>query len=253
MASFVQLLANYAGLIYVACAVVIALYLREIVVARGDRKQALYSLEREAAGTRMARGTLMIGVFMALALGTYLLATYIAPEMQAALAAATPTPQFVLNTKTPTATFQPTPTRTPRATATPTGEAPPTQVIAQTVEAPTPTSPPLLISNCPDPNAQLTAPIAGQTFNGPIQLRGTADAPNFAFYKFTLRGPATGGLEVTAGDVVREPRRETVLGELDATTLLAQPGDYVVGLVVVDNTGNELPHCTVSIIVQPAP
>jgi hypothetical protein len=98
---------------------------------------------------------------------------------------------------------------------------------------------------------QIVAPIAGQAFNGPIQVRGTADAPNFAFYKFTLSGPATDDVTQTAGDVVRAPVRDGVLGAIDVTNLLTAPGVYVLGLVVVDNTGNELPHCTVPIVIQP--
>jgi hypothetical protein len=116
-------------------------------------------------------------------------------------------------------------------------------------EAPTPTALPLPAA-CPDPNAQIVAPVAGQVFSGEIQVRGTADAPNFAFYKLTLNGPATGNVTQTAGDVVHAPVRGGVLGAIDPANLLSQPGIYVVGLVVVDNTGNELPHCSVSIVVQ---
>lgn len=255
MVFFLQLLANYAGLIYVVCIIGAVLYLREIMVARQAGRKALYSLEREAAGTRMARGTLMIGAFGLVALATYLLSTYVAPTLEAAAEAATPTPQFVLATKTPTPTYQPSPTRTPRPTETPTGSAPPPTVAAPgaATEAPTPTPPVALVANCPDPNVQLVAPVAGQTFSGPIQLRGTADAPNFAFYKFTIRGPATNDAEVTAGEVVRTPMRDNVLGEIDAGALLQQPGQYLISLVVVDNTGNELPHCTVPVLIQPAP
>ena len=82
-------------------------------------------------------------------------------------------------------------------------------------------------------------------------MRGTAQTPNFAFYKLTLNGPATGGVTQTAGDVMRTPVQGGVLGAIEATGLLSQPGVYIVGLVVVDNTGNELPHCDVSIVVQP--
>jgi hypothetical protein len=42
-----------------------------------------------------------------------------------------------------------------------------------------------------------------------------------------------------------------VLGAIDVTNLLSQPGNYILGLVVVDNTGNELPHCDVPIVIQP--
>jgi hypothetical protein len=253
MAFFVQLLANYAGLIYLACVVGVFVYFREILAAQQASRNALYSLEREAAGARTGRAVLMIAVFLAIGGGTYLVKTQIAPNLPAGEPNETPTPSFLLPTESPTPTFQPSPTRTPRPTATPTGQAPPTEAApALQAATPAPTPPALPAAVCPDPNVQLVAPVAGQTFTGTIQLRGTADAQNFAFYKFTLTGPGTGNVEQTAGDVVREPRRDTVLGEINPAGLMAQPGVYIVALVVVDNTGNELPHCTVPVIIQPA-
>jgi hypothetical protein len=229
------------------------LYLREIFAARLDRKQSLYSLEREAANARASRGVLMIFVLGLLAGATYVLSTFVAPTLTTAQPETTPTPPFTLTTETPTPTFQPSPTRTPRPTLTPTGQAPAPLEPTPPAEAasPTPTAPPLPPASCPDPNVQLVAPVAGQTFNSPIQLRGTADSPNFAFYKFTLKGPATNEVALTVGEVVREPRREAVLGDIDTVNLLAQPGLYVISLIVVDNTGNESPACSVPVIIQP--
>jgi hypothetical protein len=176
------------------------------------------------------------------------LANVVEPQLQTD-EAPTPTAAFTLPTTTPTPTFQPTPTRTPRPpTATP-GTPTPTVAGAPT-ETPAPTAPPP-VANCPDPNVQIVAPVAGQVFSSEIQVRGTANAPNFAFYKLTLNGPATGGVTQTAGDVVRTPVQGGVLGAINPASLLSQPGVYIVGLVVVDNTGNELPHCSVSIIIQP--
>jgi hypothetical protein len=250
MAFFVQLLASYAGLIYIALGVGAVFYVREILVARQDLQQSLYSLEREAASSRLWRSILMLGVLGLIAFATFVLSTVVAPQLPTDEARATPTAAFTLPTNTPTPTFQPTPTRTPRpptevpGTPTPTIEGVP-------AATPTPTAVPLPVASCPDPNVQIVAPVAGQVFSSEIQVRGTADAPNFAFYKLTLNGPATGGVTQTAGDVVRTPVQGGVLGAIDPTNLLSQPGVYVVGLVVVDNTGNELPHCDVSIIVQP--
>jgi hypothetical protein len=250
MASFMQLLANYAGLIYIVLIVGAVFYIREIFAARQDLQQSLYSLEREAASSRLWRSIVMLGVLALIAFATFFLSTVVAPQMVTDEARATPTAVFTLPTTTPTPTFQPTPTRTPRPpTATP-GTPTPT-IEGAPSEAPTPTAPTVPVANCPDPNVQIVAPIAGQVFSGEIQVRGTATAPNFAFYKLTLNGPATNGVTQTAGDVVRTPVEGGVLGAIDPASLLSQPGVYVLGLVVVDNTGNELPHCTVSIVVQP--
>ncbi len=250
MAFFVQLLANYAGLIYIALIVGAVFYIREIIAARQDLQQSLYSLEREAANSRLWRGVLMLGVLALIALATFVLSTVVAPQVTTDEGRATPTAAFTLPTNTPTPTFQPTPTRTPRPpTATP-GTPTGTPNGAPT-EAPTPTAPAVPAANCPDPNVQIVAPVAGQVFSSEIQVRGTAQAANFAFYKLTLNGPATNGVTQTAGDVVRTPVENGVLGAIDPMNLISQPGVYVLGLVVVDNTGNELPHCNVSIVVQP--
>lgn len=250
MAFFVQLFANYAGLIYIALIVGAVFYVREIIAARQDLQQSLYSLEREAASSRLWRSILMLGVLGLMAAATFVLSTVVAPQVITDEGRVTPTAAFTLPTTTPTPTFQPTPTRTPRPPTVTPGTPTPTLAGAAT-EAPTPTPPSLPVANCPDPNVQIVAPVAGQVFSGEIQVRGTAQAPNFAFYKLTLNGPATNGVTQTAGDVVRTPVEGGVLGAIDPTNLLSQPGVYVLGLVVVDNTGNELPHCEVSVVVQP--
>jgi hypothetical protein len=250
MAFFVQLLANYSGLIYIALIIGVAFYLREIFSARQELQQSLYSLEREAANSRLWRGIMMLFLLGFIAVAIFVMSNVIAPGLATDTERATPTPPFILTTTTPTPTFQPTPTRTPRpptlapGTLFPTIEGAPTATLS-------PTPAPLPSSSCPDPNVQIVAPIAGQAFSGPIQVRGTADAPNFAFYKFTLSGPATNNATQTAGDVARAPVRNGVLGAIDTTNLVTAPGVYVLGLVVVDNTGNELPHCTVPILIQP--
>ena len=250
MAFFVQLFANYAGLIYIALIVGAVFYVREIIGARQDLQQSLYSLEREAANSRLWRSILMLGLLGLIAVATFVLSTVVAPQVITDEGRVTPTAAFTLPTNTPTPTFQPTPTRTPRPpTATP-GTPTPT-IEGAPRESPTPTRAALPAANCPDPNVQIVAPVAGQIFSSEIQVRGTADAPNFAFYKLTLNGPATGSVTQTAGDVVRTPVHGGVLGAIDPANLLNQPGVYIVGLVVVDNTGNELPHCDVAIVVQP--
>jgi hypothetical protein len=249
MAFFVQLLANYAGLIYIALIVGVVFYFREIIGARPDQQQSLYSLEREAANNRLWRSILVLGLLGLIAFATFILSTVVAPQVLSDEGRVTPTAAFKLPTDTPTPTFQPTPTRTPRPPTSTPGTPTPTLQNAAT-EEPTPTPLALPVLACPDHNAQIVAPVAGQVFGGEIQVRGTADAPSFAFYKLTLNGPATGGVTQTVGDVVRAPVRDGVLGAIDPTNLLSQPGVYMLGLVVVDNTGNELPHCTVSIVVQ---
>src|SRR5512143_3451017 len=153
MAVFVQLLANYAGLIYIALIVGAVFYIREILVARQDLQQSLYSLEREAANSRLWRGIVMLGVLGLIAFATFVLSTVVAPQVVTDETRATPTAAFTLPTNTPTPTFQPTPTRTPRPpTATP-GTSTPATAGAPTA-APTPTPVVTSAAQCADAHVQ---------------------------------------------------------------------------------------------------
>src|SRR5512138_1406169 len=108
MTFFVQLLANYAGLIYIALIVGAVFYVREIIGARQDLQQSLYSLEREAANNRLWRSILVLGLLGLIAIATFVLSTVVAPQVAIEDGRATPTPPFKLPTDTPTPTFQPT-------------------------------------------------------------------------------------------------------------------------------------------------
>jgi hypothetical protein len=250
MAFLIQLLANYAGLIYIGCAIGAAFAVRDILAARSEALLTRFSLEREAASSRIVRSSIMVVLFIGLAIVTLILASNVAPNLPRA-SSSTPTPSFALPTGTATPTIQPTPTRKPTLTPAPTRAGP--SSITTTPEPPTlePTLLPLPPVSCPAPNVQLTAPASGQIVSGEFQLFGTANAPNFAFYKFTLKGPGTNEVELTAGEPVREAKQAAVLGSLDPSIYFNQPGVYLVGLVVVDNTGSEYPHCVLPIVIQP--
>lgn len=249
MTFLIQLLANYAGLIYIGCAIGAAFAVRDILAARAEMQITRFSMEREAASSRSVRSSIMVLLFSGLAIVTLILANNIAPNLPLA-SSGTATPAFVLPTGTAKPTIQPTPTRKPTLTPAPTSSVP--SLITTTPEPPTlePTLLPLPSVSCPAPNVQLTVPVPGQIVSGEFQLFGTASAPNFAFYKFTLKGPGTNDLELTAGEIVREAKQAAVLGSLDPSIYFNQPGLYLVGLVVIDNTGSEYPHCVIPIVIQ---
>lgn len=252
MAFLFQLLVNYAGLIYIGCAIGAVLSIRDILVARVELQTTRYSLEREAASNRIVRGSIMVVLFTGLLIVTLILANNVAPKLLLESTQSTATPSFLLPTSTATPTIQPTATHKPTLTPVPTSATPALSVATPAPPTIEPTALPLPPVSCPAPNVQLTAPTPGQIVSGEFQFFGTADAPNFAFYKFTLKGPGTNNIELTAGDPVHEAKRNAVLGSIDLSIYLNQPGVYLVGLVVVDNTGSEYPHCIIPIVVQAA-
>ncbi len=102
-------------------------------------------------------------------------------------------------------------------------------------------------SGCQNPNVTLVKPTAGETLLGGYEVRGTANIPNFAFYKVEISGAATSGAWVTlvVGNV---PQPGGVLGTFD--TQPYQPGEYAFRLVVTDNVGQPAPACVIVVVFQ---
>lgn len=250
MAVLVKFISNYAVWIYAACAIAAVFLLRVAILARRERRQAAFNLEREAALNRTHSALRWAVLVLAIMGVTYFISHYLSVAVEPIIAEAdpTPTPIFLLDTPTPTPgpTSPPidtptiTPTPRPRATMRPTPTPPPPTVTAPTA-AVVAVAPPA----CPDSRAVLIEPGVGQRINGAVQLVGTAQTEGFEYYKIEFK-PAAGG-----GDFGFYLRRETPvqngpLGVWDASGL--PPGDYILRLVTVDNTGN-FGQCSVQVTV----
>jgi hypothetical protein len=95
----------------------------------------------------------------------------------------------------------------------------------------------------------ISEPKDGDTISGVVVVRGTADIPNFGFYKYEIARPGeTVWLSINAGE---QPVREDVLGEW--VTSVLPPGDYNLRLVVADNQGKFLPACIIQVRVIAEP
>jgi hypothetical protein len=89
----------------------------------------------------------------------------------------------------------------------------------------------------------ITAPEPGDEVKGTVELIGTADIPNFGFFKYEVTPLGTESwATVSAG---RVPVRNDRLGDWDTTTLAN--GDYFLRLVLTDNIGTALEPCVIAI------
>jgi murein DD-endopeptidase MepM/ murein hydrolase activator NlpD len=104
--------------------------------------------------------------------------------------------------------------------------------------------------DCGDPSATITNPQAGTVLRGTFAVYGTAQHPNFSFYRLQISGGGTDGSEfLTLDDIHPAPVITGQLGIINTNAF--EPGDYWLRLTVVDQTGNYLPQCT--LLVQFAP
>jgi hypothetical protein len=256
MILLLRLIATYALWIGIAGFVALAYYLRELVLARRESGQSLFGLEREAARQRQVRALLMLVLVFSILAVTGVIVYNVAPRLDALPEPPGATPSGPLVATPPTSgaplpgeSLTPSPTvpaqLTPGPGATPSGSPEPSPTSAEESPTPAPTAPP--VAGCEDPNQYISAPASGTIVDGVVQIYGTADIPAFEYYKFEISGDATGGQwEFIAAS--RQPVRNGQLGTWD--TSIRAPGSYQFRLVVVDNTGNFPPPCTIELIIQ---
>ncbi len=153
----------------------------------------------------------------------------------------------------PTATFTPEPpTPEPPTPVPPTPEPPtpepPTPEPELPTETPVPPAPQVFAPSCAEVRSALLSPGVNQVLSGVVGLSGTAEIDAFDYYKleFAPGANAGGGFVYFGGQ--SNPVSGGQLGALDTTSL--PNGEYTLRLTVVDQTGNYLTPCDVSVVIQ---
>jgi hypothetical protein len=204
------------------------IYLRKFIVAWQELRGASFGLERENAQARLNQAATVLVLLLSMAVTVFVLVSFIAPEVPGA---------------------SPLPTPTLNLLATPTGTLPPTtQEAGGGVEQPTATPGPVAGATeqgCLEGQIEISSPQAGQEVSGVVEITGTVDIPNFGFYMFEMKHPdETKWLTIQAGDI---PHQAEKLGDWDTRRL--SPGEYQLGLVVVDNQGKSYSPCVINLRV----
>lgn len=250
-----RLIARYAIVFYVLGAVGALLYIWSAFQARRRKDVALFSLEREDAANQRLRSWLMAGVCVLLAFGVYGINSFVVPNLPAEQAEEmplisllfTPSPSPTLPstaapTALPTATYAPVPTVAPIAT--PLNGMPDTPPPSPTVEGEVQG----IEAACSSAGTQIVSPSNGDYLSGVVEVLGTANLPNFSFYKFEIQWPDSDEwVTLQSFDV---PVAGGLLGYWDTTSLAQQPGTYKFRLVVVDDTGNFPEPCLITVVIE---
>jgi hypothetical protein len=268
MGIVIQSVANYAPWIYAICGLVALYQLYKIWAVRAERKQAVFSLEREKA-INDTYSILAIALILLMTMGfTYFMSTTLAqavePLVNEALVPTPALPFIVTPTNTPlAATPTPTWTVTPASgeiiasgeitpTAEPQEELPPTEetpVAVVEIPTATPVPAPIVVApDCPDQRALLIRPGQNEVVSGDLNIIGSATHESFQFFKVeaALGANATDGWQHMGGG-----NAPVVSGFLTTiNTRLLSNGTWTLRLVVVDLTGNFPPPCQVTVTVQ---
>jgi hypothetical protein len=259
----IQHIANYAPWIYFVCGMIALYQLYRTWLVRAERRQAVFSLEREKA-VRDLGSIFSTALFLLLVMGiTYFTSTTLVKALEPL--AATTDATFLEGELGVGPNFPPTPTNTPSGqtlVATPAAQMlepslqPTTIGITQTTtsEAVTPTAIPptatpapiVQAPACPDAHAIILRPGMNETVSGSISMVGTATHDSFQYYKVEYAPAGANNFSYLAGD--KNPVVNGFLATINTNTL--GNGAWTLQLTVVDQTGNWPPPCQVTILVS---
>jgi len=221
MIAILHFFTGYAFLIYLLLLVGIMFAIRSLIRARYEMGESLYGLERELALRHTNQAVAALSLIIFLALAELVLMVFLAPNIPAITLLVTPTMNPLV---TPTNTISPD--------------------LLTTLGVTTPLSTPTArATGCIPGQIMITTPKPGDVIQGKVTLVGTANIPNFGFYKYEF-SPLGSDVWSTI-QANREVKQDAKLGSWDTSEIL--PGDYNLRLVVIDNQGNTLPACIVPV------
>jgi hypothetical protein len=202
-------------------------YLRKFILAWQELQGASFGLERESAQSRLNQSASAMVLLLTMAVAEFVLISFIAPALPGAASLPTPTLNLLA---TATITL-------PAAAPQPLGTAAATPLLIPELPSG---------SGCIPGQLEVTLPNAGEEVSGVVPVVGTANIPNFGFYKFEIKRPSeTIWLTIQAGNA---PVQGGKLGDWDTTRL--SPGEYQLGLVVVDNQAQASQPCVIQVRVS---
>ncbi len=186
-------------------------------------RNSVYGLEREFALQRLVRSTLFGMAVLGLVLAEFFITTFIIPTLPASDILPTPTLNLLV---TPAVTLPP-------------------DAATQVASLPTQAAPSGM-SGCVPDRIMLTSPKPGAVVSGIVELIGTADVPNLAFFKYEISSLGSNvWATISAGDKIV---KNDGLGVWDTTTL--PNGDYFLQLVLIDNAGQTIEPCVIAVRVE---
>ena len=217
MGAIYRFLDTYSPLVYIALAIAGLYAFRRMWRTWREWRDAVYSLEREFALNNLGKATSFGFLVLLLFFAEFYVSTFIVPSLPATDILVTPTLDLLA---------------TPFETASANGT-----VVLETPQAQTG------MSGCVPDEIMLTSPKPGEPISGTVVLNGTADVPNFGFYKFEFSPVGTDlWTTISAGT---EPVRDEKLGEWN--TINRPNGDYFLQLVIIDNVGQTLEPCVIAV------
>lgn len=201
----------------------ILIYGRKFSVGLREWQKSVFGLERTVAQRKLIRATTGLTLLIMLVIGEFLLVTVVGPRLPSVVQLSPPTPDpFATSTGTPVAENQ---------------VIRPTATVGQD----------MLTSECIEGVTEITFPSEGDSVSGTVELIGSVNIENFGSYKYEFS--TTGAIDWTTIAAGNTLKLNESLGFWYTSSLT--PGRYLLQLVPLDNQGQELAPCIISVEVVP--
>jgi len=240
----VRVISKYSFWLYGLCGLGIIYYIWMAIKAKRGAERTIFTLERETTTGQAYRALSVALVFAVIAGVIFFIAQVLEPSLDFP----------VIEEPTPSALLMPTPSPSPvpptmTPIPTPTRERPTPRPQEEPTETPIPTATPVPSTPiCPNPEVQITSPGMDAILNGPVQILGRANIPNFQYYKVEVGSGENPTSWSIFSDIHKSPIAGGLLDIWDPSGY--PPGVYKLRLTVVDNTGNYPLPCEVRVIVE---
>lgn len=217
-------LITYSTVIYILLGLGLLVYLRRFIMGLHDWQRSVFGLERRLAQRKIVEATTGLVLLSLLFIGEFLLVTVVDPQMPS----------------------QPTETRlsldpSPELLE---AEAPDEVSILEPITD-TGIDQASLVSECVEDITEISYPSDGQVVRGTVEIMGSVNVDNFGSYKYEYsRTGNVNWVTIAAGNQLKLNER---IGYWYTSAL--QPGRYLLQLVPLDNSGEELTPCIISVEV----
>ena len=217
-------LITYRTGIYILLGLGILLYLRKFIIGLGEWQGSAFGLERKIAQRKLISASTGLILIFLLVLGEFLLVTIIDPQMPLQ---PTEISSMINPLADPTTTLPPDEAQVDL----PAGE--------DSVEQPD------LVFECIEDVVEITYPADGDTVSGTVEVIGSVNVDNFGSYKYEYS--PTGNINWVTIAAGNQLKLDESIGFWYTSALT--PGTYLLQLVPLDNVGEALTPCIVTVEV----
>ena len=217
-------LITYSIGIFILLGVGFLIYLRKFILGLNDWRASVFGLERDIAKRKLVSASTGLILLILLFIGEFLLITVIGPQLPASSTAAVPPINSLM-----------TPTTTLSSSESGASERKPTPTVGQES----------LISECLEGILEITSPADGDDVSGTVEIFGTVNVEDFGSYKYEYS--TTGAVDWVTIAAGNQLKLDENLGYWYTSAL--QPGIYLLQLVPLNNIGDELTPCIITVEV----